>query len=233
MLTWDEFTKPRTHAPEVDVGSMRAALTDNTKFPGSPLIIQGNCDAGGVWLNREEALALRNFLNIVLPLENSVSAPYPETEEHVGSEVKGAANDDAAELVAAADEAHVLTPGGPVQVKPEPQDAADPGDEEVPIPGDAPEPKPEPTPADLRTHGDLVESITKLVKDFVVRDTNYWAYTDYIFVNRNTTQDEVILGRVSNIEVLKAIEAELKTEWQKRYEPPSNPKKDKPNGRKK
>jgi len=221
MLTWDEYFRPRDRTPELACETLFADLSGT---PEQPLRICGA--TGKVDLSKNEACALRDYLNVLLPRE------YPSTEERVGSSVKGAAN-DAAELIAAADEAHVLTPGGPVQVKPEPQDAADPGDEEVPIPGDGPEPKPEPTPADLRTHDNLVESITKLVKDFVVRDTNYWAYTDYIFVNRNTTQYEVMLGHVMNIEVLKAIEVELKTEWQKRYEPPSNPKKDKPNGRKK
>jgi len=105
---------------------------------------------------------------------------------------------------------------------PEPVEGADTGDEEVPLPE-------EETPAPLNDadkSDELVASIVALIRRFACRDSGHWAYTGDIFHSRKTTESEVALGKITDVEMLRGIHADLEAAWAKLTAPPP-PKKPK------
>lgn len=225
MMTWEEFCqlevpKARREGAGICLDIENKALLITAKSPAKtgPFTVS---------LSRDEAVTLRDFLNQILPPEKQVSPrEYPPTEEHVGSSVK-----PEAETSASAQTAKDMVEDLDKKQEPTPQGAADPGDEEVPVPGEEPEPQPA-APADKGT-ALMVEEITKLIKDFCLRDTNAWSATDPVFINHKTTEAEVLLGNVTDKETLRSIRDQLAAEWRKRSEKFNNPLRDKPNGRRK
>lgn len=233
MQTWDEFYR-RPKAPSVAAGRYLFGLLRGAECERLVIACPEERNeqdyALEFSLNKAEALALRNFLNEVLPPENRTTpggaSIVSSCEARSCTAEPTSASAETAEAIMAEDlsrqratpqEMQDGTKAAMDKLFPPPgaapapaADAAAPGDEEVPE--EAPPAEGEPPAGETSYGAKLLVEIAGLVDAF-----GDWAVTMPIFVNRHISEKDLAEGRVPG-KVMLEIRDELKAMWEKRQE---------------